>query len=512
LRALETYFNARSGNPLIVLPTGCGKALTIATFIKEAITTYPGTRIINATHVRELVFQNYQEFLGCDTGIDAGIYSAGLKRRDLSHPVIFAGIQSIYKRAFEFGRVDLLVVDEAHTISRDGQSRWGQFIKDLRVTNPYLKVIGFTATAFRLDSGALIDGEEALFDDIVYEYGLLQAVQEGYLAPVVPKWMATTYDISSVHKRGGEYVPGELERSVDVDELTQSAVREICEYGSDRRSWLVFCAGVKHAGHVTEALRARGVTAAAISDQTASGERDTIINQFKAGQIRAVCNVGILTTGFNYPALDLIACLRHTQSAGLWVQMLGRGMRLAPGKKDALVLDFARNSDRFGPLDQIRAKRKGEKGGDAPVKICPECDDTCFAGVRLCPSCGFEFPEPEPKFEREASEAALLSDQAAQPVWHPVTAVTYVKHEKDTPSLRACYQSGLKQFNEWICLAHTGRAREKASAWWARRGGQLPAPRDIDTAVEMARELPAPKRIAIKKNGKYSEVVAYDFG
>jgi DNA repair protein RadD len=112
-------------------------------------------------------------------------------------------------------------------------------------------------------------------------------------------------------------------------------------YGHDRRSWLLFCAGVDHACHASEAVRARGVSCATIFGHTPKAERDRIIAAFKRGEVRALASMGVLTTGFDAPAVDLIAMLRPTKSTGLYVQMAGRGTRLAPGKDNCLVLDFA---------------------------------------------------------------------------------------------------------------------------------------------------------------------------
>lgn len=512
VQAIWTYFEHYNGSPLIVLPTGTGKALCIATFISQAVHAFPGTRILNATHSKELVGQNYLEFLNCETGIAAGVYSAGLKRRELGYPVTFCGIQSIYRRAFEFGPVDLLLVDEAHTISRKAQSMWGRFISDLRLVNPHLKVVGFSATPFRLDTGNMCQGDDKIFDAVAYEYGLLRAIREEYLVPVVPKWMATTFDLSQVHKRGGEYVPGELERAVDVDEKTQAAVAELVALGADRRSWLLFCSGVEHAEHVAQAVHAHDIECGVVTDRTSSADRDDILRRFKSGSLRAVANMNVLTVGFNHPGLDLIGALRPTQSAGLWVQMLGRGMRLSPGKRDCLVLDFARNGDRFGPLDQIVARRPGRGTGDAPVRVCPICDDTCFAGARICPSCGFEFPAPELKIERRSSDATLLSTQKAPPQWVPVSSTTYTIHQKPgkPDSICVTYHCGLRRFREWVLVGHTGFSREKASRWWMERSGQTP-PMRADTALERVGSLRQPKQIAIQRAGKYDEISGYEF-
>ena len=168
-----------------------------------------------------------------------------------------------------------------------------------------------------------------------------------------------------------------------------AAVREIVQYGRDRRSWLVFCAGVDHAYHVRDALREHGIAVETVTGKTNDLERDYILGEFKDGRLRAVTNCDILTTGFNHPGVDLIAYLRPTQSTGLYVQMAGRGMRNAPGKSNCLVLDFAGNIKRHGPIDRVNPYDPSRNGkGEAPVKTCPQCRSITFAGLRLCPAGG----------------------------------------------------------------------------------------------------------------------------
>src|SRR4029079_13729692 len=168
-----------------------------------------------------------------------------------------------------------------------------------------------------------------------------------------------TLDVGDVGSRGGEFIAGQLQAAVDRDPITQPALDEVMLHGQGRRSWLLFCSGVEPASHVAEALRERGVGCATIFGDTPAYERDRIIAAFKRGEIRALASMGVLTTGFNAPGVDLIAMLRPTKSTGLYVQMAGRGTRLAPGKADCLVLDFAGNVARHGPIDAVKPKRPG---------------------------------------------------------------------------------------------------------------------------------------------------------
>ncbi len=512
VNAIYQYFRKETGNPIVVLPTGTGKSLVIAEFIRTALHNWPETRIVVATHSKELVQQNHAELYALAPEVAAGIYSAGLGRRDVRHSVLFVGIQSIYKQAVRLQHIDLLLVDECHTISDESETRWQRFINDLKQINPYLKVVGLSATPYRLSSGSLTHG--ALFSQIVYEYGLLRAVDEGYLVPAVARDMATKLDVRDVHKRGGEFIAGELERAVDKQQVTEAAVREIVKHGAARQSWLLFCTGVKHTEHVAEAVREHGIECAVVTGETPKAERDTAIQRFKAGSLRAIANANVLTTGFNAPNCDLIAMLRPTASAGLYVQIVGRGMRISPqtNKTNCLVLDHAGNTARHGPVDMVKVKEPGQGGGEAPIKVCPECKAIVYAGVLVCPDCGFVFPRDDvPKIRSSAAEDALLSTQIEAKTL-PVGEVLYYRHEKPgkPPSLRVDYRCGLTRHSEWICLEHGGYAREKACAWWRRRSA-VPAPTRVDDALKVVDGLAAPSAIKVRRDGQYFSIVGYEF-
>lgn len=509
---LYSYFDAHAGNPLIVIPTAGGKSLVMASFVEGVLKAYPDQRILIVTHVRELIAQNYAELKGLWPEAPAGIYSAGLKKREIGARILFAGIQSIHKRVYDVQQCDLVLIDEAHLIPRKSNTMYRRFLDDLKRINPLLKVIGFTATPYRLDSGLLHEGEDALFTDIAFEVSVRTLIDEGYLSPLVSKRMATDLDVSRVGSRGGEFIAKELEAAVDQTAITESAVEEIMAYGQDRRSWLVFCAGVAHAHHVRDALRARGVCCETIVGDTPSEAREALIKDFKAGRIRCLTNANVLTTGFNAPGVDLIAMLRPTQSAGLYVQIVGRGCRLAPGKVDCLVLDFAGNIARHGPIDAVKPKPHKPSGeGEAPIKDCPACRSIVPASVRECPDCGYCFPPPQLQLDAQASTLAILS--SGKPEWLPVTRVSYARHDKPgkPPSLRVDYFSGLTAHSEWVCFEHAGYPRQRAARWWAQRAPGVPIPQRVDEALEVTKSLRCPAEIAVRPSGRYTEIVGARF-
>jgi DNA repair protein RadD len=488
-----------------------GKSIVIGSFVEEVLKAWPDQRILIVTHVRELIAQNHAEMIGLWPEAPAGIYSAGLGKREARAQILFAGIQSIHRRAVEIGHTDLVLIDEAHLIPGNSSTIYRRFLDALTRINPALKVIGLTATPFRVDSGMLHEGKNALFTDIAFEAPVRDLIDAGYLSPLVSKQPATRLDVSKIGTRAGDFIQRDLASAVDKEAITRAAVSEIIEHGRDRKSWLAFCSGVEHARHVAEEFGRQGIICRTIFGDTPKEERDAIIAAFKRGEIRALASMGVLTTGFNAPAVDLIVLLRPTKSAGLYLQMVGRGTRLAPGKENCLVLDFAGNVRRHGPIDLVRPKRPGEGGGgEAPTKLCPECDSIIALSATECPDCGYVFPAREVKITPTAATLPVLSPKVQ---WLPVHGVSYSRHDKlgGLPSLKVTYSCGLKSYSEWVCIEHQGYARQKAAEWWRKRAPDCPVPLTVDQAIAEAARLARPSAISVRPSGRYVEISGHRF-
>lgn len=504
--AIYSHFEKHDDNPLIVIPTGGGKAPVLCTFIREALEAWPDTRILQLVHVKELVKQNHETMMEVMPHVNASICSASLKKKDIDGQVIFASIQSIFRKGFDLGKIDLVIVDEAHLIPHKAEGMYRQLLGDLILANPYMKVIGFTATPFRESSGRLDQGDGRIFGRIAYEVGIAELIERGFLSPLIHKGMHTKIDVSGAKTRAGEFAKADLAAAADQEAITESAVDEIIEYGYDRKAWLAFGASVAHAEHIRDAIRRRGYTAEVVHGGTPAAERDDIIARFKSGEIRCLTNCDVLTTGFNVPHVDLLAVIRPTKSAGLWVQICGRGTRLSPNKKDCLILDFGENSLRHGPVDQIKGKalQASLTGGYAPMKECPECHSLLLIAARECPDCGHEFPPPAPSIYGQASDAPILSAQI-KPQRYPVSSVTYRRHRKQgkPDSVRVDYLCGLKVYKEWLCLDHTGIAARKALQRLSDAG--LP-PMSVDEAMQALPKTTPPVAIEVMEAGKFPEV------
>jgi DNA repair protein RadD len=511
LDALEVYWETGGGNPLVALATATGKSLVIAWLIRDVLRQYPDLCILVLTHVQELIEQNLEHLLALWPDAPVGVNSAALGRRDCSQQIIFASIQSVFRDPESLGVRNLVIVDEAHLIPHVGDGMYRSLIEVLRVLDPDMRVAGFTATPFRLDSGRLDEGDGKVFDDVVFSYDIGQGIKDGWLSPLSSKATRTSIDVSNVGRRGGEFIEHELQDAADTEAIVAGAADEIVRLGADRECWLVFCTGVRHAERVRDALRARGVRTEMVLGETEQLERERIIREFKAGAVRCVVNVMVLTTGFNVPQVDLIAMLRPTLSTGLYVQMLGRGSRRAPGKTDCLVLDFAQNVWRHGPVDCIDVKtRVAVQPGDERCRACPECDELNPIGVYVCVSCGYEWPRPQPK-PKHATTADAVPVLSGQTTCVPVDHISFHIHHKRSdpfapPSLRVEYLCGLSAYEEYLSFQRQGWPRTLAERWWFAMGGSAPAPRLVSDALARTSELGRVTEISVYRDGRWWRV------
>ncbi|MDD5699467.1 MAG: DEAD/DEAH box helicase family protein [Victivallaceae bacterium] len=532
VEAVYGHLRTRDDNPCVVLPTGTGKSVVLAQIAADSVQRWSG-RVLILAHVKELLEQNADKIRRLCPELDVGVYSAGLNRRDTYHSVIAAGIQSVYKRAEELGAFDIVTVDEAHLIAPDGEGMYRSFLADAQIINPNLRIIGLTATPFRM-KGGLICKPENMLNHICYEAGLKEMIAQGYLSPLISKSGRAEADLDDLHIRGGEFIASEAEAAMDEETLVNSACREIIELTRDRKSVLIFTSGIEHCRHVAEKITAfSGHECGIVTGETPAWERAELIARFKGEKVqddfftdkprlKYLANVNVLTTGFDAENTDCIVLLRPTNSAGLLVQMVGRGTRLFPGKTNCLILDYGGNIMRHGPVDMIRVKEPGNGGGEAPAKTCPECRSVIYAGYMTCPDCGYVFPPPkQQKITSKAESSGILSGQTSY-TDHEVNGVYYAVHHKrgapeDAPrTMRVEYGIGFMQsISEWVCPEHSGWVRAKFESWWRNRS-KVPPPQTADEAVKLASDgaLAVPRKIIVKSvaGEKYDRVVDYEIG
>jgi len=513
LRELFVFWRNGGGNPLIAMTTGTGKSTVIAFLIKRLLTDYPNMRIFVTAPNRELLEQDILELRKIWPEAPIGINCNGLGCRDTDAQILFATVNSIYRDPKALGERHLVIIDEAHLIPHGEQGMYHTTLNRVRELVLDLRVVGLTATPFRLDSGHLCEGDGHLFEKVVFEYTIGEAIRDGWLAPLSSKatTKAATIDVTGVGKRGGEYIAEQLEAAAIRDNAVELACDEIAAYQSKRRAWLIYCVGVTHAGLVRDALRARGIHTEMVLGETPDQERVRIIEDFRAGRLTALVSVNVLSYGFNVLHVDLIAMLRPTCSAGLYIQQVGRGTRKADGKQNCLVLDFAGNVRRFGPVDNVCIKQKGSRDGETPTKTCPECDEIVLLAATECPSCGHQLPRNTmPKHASYADRVAILSPRRIVSDWLEVEDIEYRFHHKETPSLRVTFQCEVQSFSKWVCLQHTGYARTLAEQFWRVLSGGTPVPRTVDEALERQDELGWVTHIRVTPEGdRYWRIIGY---
>lgn len=502
-------------HPLIALPTGSGKTVVLADVVKEAVTRWPGTKVLILSHVKEILSQNYVtlnayfEQHGISTDL-LGINSAGLGRRDTAQ-VTVAGIQSVYQNT-DFTKYNLIIIDECHLIPFKGKGMYRTLFNKIKKA----RYVGLTATPFRLGGGYIYDNDDAIFDDCIYDLTrgkmFTDLIDAGYLCPLLTYSTDAEFDVKGQRIQAGDFIEKDLAAEFDREEITEVIVQKMIKAGADRKRWLIFAIDIAHAEHITESLMVKGIFCNVVHSKMEQ-DRDTVINDFRTGKYRAIVNVNVLTTGFDNPEIDMIVLARPTQSPVLHVQTVGRGLRIADGKENCMVLDFAGNTKRLGPINDIRPRkrRKTDEEGDAPCKECPNCHLVIPAAARVCPECGHKF-QFQTKLAHKAGNEQIIARM--EPTWCEVDDITYSLHTKhqSPDSVKVSYRCGLRTFNEWICLEHSGYAGHIAERWVdKRKDASVDMPESVVELLAMANDLDQPTQIQVKPDGKYVSICAYKF-
>ena len=517
-RAIDQLYDwlaENDGNPCLELPTGSGKSHIVAALCKDALQNWPETTILMLTHVKELIEQNAQKMREHWPNAPMGIYSAGMGKRQLGEPITFAGIQSVRNKSEQLGHIDLIIIDECHLVSHRDEGSYRSLIAELTAINPALRIIGLSATPYRLGHGYITD-KPAIFDEIISPVSIEELIHKKYLSTLRSKVTSARLDVSGVHKRGGEYIESELQAAVDNLDTNEAVASEIVARADGRKSWLIFCAGVDHAQHMAETLRGMGVVTECVTGDTPKKERERILQDFKDKKITALTNANVLTTGFDAPDIDLIALLRPTMSASLYVQMVGRGMRVKQHTDHCLVLDFAGCVATHGPITYVRPPtKKGESQGDAPVKACPECGELVHLSAMMCPACGFIFEKNEKELKLRDDDI-MGSDKKSM----EVTSWTWRVHTSRASGkdmLAVKYYGGLSDepVIEYLPVMHDGYAGNRAVMLLykiAQESGanidrQLTKDIDfLDRAFEALNLALCPASIDYQKDGKFYRV------
>ena len=486
---------------IIDMATGAGKSHVIAAlaehFYKES------KRVCILAHRKELLEQTGEKMT-----IEFGYNSASVGDKDTDSQVIIGGIQSIYNKQFD--KFDVIICDEAHRMPNNKEL--GQYWQFIDKHQP-CKLIGLTATPFRLDGGKLGWGE------IIYEAKYPLLLDQGHLAPLTNK-VKKAPDLSKVKIIAGEYSEAALSHVMEDPELIGAAIRNIIAYGKDRESILIFCVTVSHADVLMKAMKANGLPSAMISGDTARGDREQIIEDFRSGKLKYLLNCQTLIEGFDAPNIDMIIDLSPTKSKSRHEQKLGRGSRKHLEKENCLIIDMAGNLMEHGGLGTPFFDRTRKESKKTIGRICPECETLCKRNTRECPDCGFQFPEPEKKKASHSSEADTGNDTVFQPISvYDVEGVMYREHvsKQGKISLRVDYACNTRYgaISEWLSPHNPSEfARSKAHLFFKERGWDAYGGIDkysMEDLLFHAERLKKPVRIHVDHNEKFPRIVKYEW-
>ena len=524
LSSIQVHFRTSIEPVVISISTGGGKTIIFSTLIKsifEKIDTY---RILLIAHRKQLLEQAEDKLLNVSPKLwnRIGIYSAGLKRRDTDKEITIAGIQSVYKKIFDFKKPpDLIIVDEAHNIPADEDTMYQELFNDARTANKNVRILGVTATPYRMKGGSIY-GKGQMFTECVFKIGIDELIDQGYLCPVTAKHGKASSDFSKVKLSAGDFNAKEVNLILNDRILVETTVKEILKLAEGRKKVLIFCCSIDHAELVQKVIDEKlygyhcGITHSKMNKED-RGENEL---NFMQDSFRFMVNIGVLTEGWDFPAVDCIAIMTATCSPGRYVQMVGRGLRINPGKDNCLVLDFGGNIERHGCIDMVETvmeKKKREKIGkkaDAQMcKACPECETMIALASMECLECGYIFPKKDFNHDTEAAEGAIISTEIIDQD-KDVNFVMCSVHKKEgkPDSIKVVYWCGTDFYQEWVCVAHEGYARTKAIHWWQQRHTSLIVPSkvsDIDLKDLSDRLTEITKSISVRKNGKYFEIKKY---
>jgi len=454
--AVDSVFKFNTDCPgqssVVVIPTGGGKTMVMAEIIRRSFFSNSNCRGMLISHVKELLEQSHKTCskISASTNLpvnNIGVYSAKMKKKEIK-PLTIASIQSVHRKADDFGALDFIMVDEAHLISPNDETMYQRFISAAKIRNSKLFVVGLTATPYRLQSG-LIFGEQKFFSTCCYGIGVKELISQGYLSPLVTKGIGSP-DLRKVKVRGGEFLASSLNSAVSNESIVSDGVQEAIAKSQGRNSILVFATSIAHGEMILNKLRDLGENSShMITGETDTLIRDLRINQFRSKQLRWLVNVSVLTTGFDAPNVDCVVVMRPTMSRGLWYQMVGRGFRMAENKKDCLVLDFGENAIRLGCIDDIDVDANGIELPPKKYKQCPSCKLVHKISQVTCPSCGYFKPKAEEPKELKVSatqtEGEIIGLRTAVKEYEIVSSqyTVYRKNPIADPCIRESHETSM---------------------------------------------------------------------
>lgn len=410
---------------LVQAATGAGKTIIFCKLIETLLTDWPHIRIGILAHRRELITQAQDKLLKVWSKAPIGVACASTGMTvDTEKPVVIGSVQTLMGRIDYTAPFDIVIVDECHRIPPiNKKSQYQQWLAAMKQYNPKVRILGFTATPYRLGHGYIYGtvkrpDHDNLFDSLNYRIGISELQQQGYLCAYRAKEAKNiSQDLKKV-KVAGDYNTADLAEVMSRSEHVGSAVRAMEKYAGERKRIVVFCVTIAHAEKVMQAFRKAGHTAACVHSKMDLSQRDMTLALFEKGLVRILCNVGVLTEGWDSPAVDCVIMCRPTKSAALYVQMCGRGLRPHPGKTDVLILDLSSNCATHGDPDTPNVPVPGRSNGtgDPILKVCPKCFELTAVAAKVCRACGYVWPVETVEHHGEVEMKSVAWSQAPAPL------------------------------------------------------------------------------------------------
>ncbi|MBT8341834.1 MAG: DEAD/DEAH box helicase family protein [Desulfatitalea sp.] len=410
---------------LVQAATGAGKTIIFCKLIESLLTEWPHIRIGILAHRRELITQAQDKLLKVWPQAPIGVACASTGMTvDTDKPVVIGSVQTLMGRLEHTAPFDIVIIDECHRIPPiNKKSQYQKWLGAMKQYNPRVRILGFTATPFRLGHGYIYGAvkradHDNLFESLSYRIGIKELQDQGYLCAYRAKGAKNvSQDLKKV-KVAGDYNTADLAEVMSRSEHVGSAVRAMEKYAADRKRIVVFCVTIAHAEKVMQAFRKAGHTAACVHSKMDLSQRDMTLDLFEKGLVRIVCNVGVLTEGWDSPAVDCVIMCRPTKSAALYVQMCGRGLRPHPGKTDVLILDLSSNCSAHGDPDTPNVPVPGRSSGtgDPILKVCPKCFELTAVAAKVCRACGYVWPVETVEHHGEVEMKSVAWSQAPAPL------------------------------------------------------------------------------------------------
>ena len=549
------WFDTQNTHPLIVLPTGAGKTVVFASMIKKIFEENSDSRVLILAHRQELISQADEKLKTVWPCAPSGLLAAGLKQFDSHEPIVIASRDTLAtpKRLGSVGQFDYIIVDEAHHVGPEKRSRYRKIFDHFDSTQYYApKVLGVTATPYRMGQGFIYGLDDHFFGGVAHRVTIPELIKAGYLCRLSAYQVASEAVIDAstarVKFKGGDYRESDIEHLAMEDQTMLAIVGDWIDkaYSKGRLSSVFFCITVAHANKMCMYLRDAGVEAAVVTAETPTEERKKILEDFESGVVNALCNVAVLTEGWDAPRTDCIALLRPNKSLGLYVQICGRGMRTWGNKKDCMLLDYGENMMRHGCIDTARPYKPEDDSDDDKIWICDQCVAVNDIDALTCVECGA--PKPMPKISEqpsllldkeelspgyngreaatttEAAQGNVLSDELEEPAQklEKIKDIDFVSAQIKTSKngndyLNVMFSTPGEYWPQSmpIMLGMRGKAGIVAAKKWnALTRPGTPITHDLSFSADLVNKhkvMSHIKQITVRKEGKYWNVVSVHF-